>query len=155
MLQIYPAKLREEIDKVRNLFKEYADSLDFDLCFQEFERELADPGREYGPPEGLLLLAQYGEAMAGCVALRKLYNDVCEMKRLYVKPQFRGQKIGTALAEAVIDAARKMGYKRMRLDTVPSMQEARALYRSLGFIEIGSYRHNPIAGAVFMELELD
>lgn len=154
MLKIFQAKTEESLELVRILFEEYADSLGFDLCFQDFEEELANLPGGYALPEGRLLLGTYRDQVAGCVALRKLSEGVCEMKRLYVRPDLRGLKIGRALAEAVIEQARSIGYARMRLDTVPSMNIARALYMSLGFKETSPYRHNPIEGAVFMELTL-
>jgi len=142
----------ENLDAVRGLFREYEASLPFDLSFQNFEEELKGlPGR-YAPPSGRMLLAHYGGAFVGCVALRRIGEDVCEMKRLFVQPAFRGKGAGKALAEAVIEEARRIGYKRMRLDTV--LEPAKSLYRSLGFREIPAYQHVPVEGAVFMELEL-
>jgi ribosomal protein S18 acetylase RimI-like enzyme len=141
-------------ETVRALFTEYAASLDFALCFQDFVRELDTLPGKYAPPDGCLLMATQDGSHAGCVALRKIEDDVCEMKRLYVRPEFRHLKLGRALAQAVIDEARRIGYKRMRLDTVSSMQAAIALYRSLGFHEIAAYTQNPVPGAIFMELEL-
>jgi ribosomal protein S18 acetylase RimI-like enzyme len=136
------------------LFVEYADSLGFDLSFQGFDNELRNLPGDYARPGGCLLLAASQGQAAGCVALRPLEEGICEMKRLYVRPKFRGVGIGRALAEAVIKKARELGYSRMRLDTVPAMEAARALYASLGFEPTGSYRYNPMEGAVFMELRL-
>ena len=144
----------ENLEVVKSLFEEYAASLGFDLCFQNFEEELVSLPRGYTAPEGCLLVATCEGNPAGCVALRKLSDGVCEMKRLYVRPAFRGLGVGRALAEAVIEEARGIGYTFMRLDTIPSMQAARALYVSLGFEKISAYRYNPIEGAVFMELRL-
>jgi putative acetyltransferase len=143
-----------EADEVRALFREYQAELGVDLCFQGFDRELVDLPGEYGPPHGSLLVASVDGELAGCVALRRLGDGVCEMKRLYVRPAFRRQRVGRALAEAMIATARERGYLRMRLDTLPSMAEASALYRSLGFTEIEPYYRNPVPGARFLELEL-
>jgi ribosomal protein S18 acetylase RimI-like enzyme len=136
---------RADVPAVRELFREYGDSLGFDLSFQDFDRELADPLGVYE----LVLLAP-----GGCVALRELDDGVCEMKRLYVRPEARGSGLGRRLAEAVIERARERGYERMRLDTVPGMETAQALYESLGFREIGPYRFNPVPGTRFLELVL-
>jgi ribosomal protein S18 acetylase RimI-like enzyme len=154
MLKINAVQNEQDVESVRALFIEYAESLDFDLGFQNFDEELANLPSGYGEPGGCILLAEYQGRNVGCVALRASGDDVCEMKRLYVQPSFHGRGIGRALAEAIIEEARRIGYKRMRLDTVPSMEAARSLYRSLGFTEIGPYRYNPIDGAVFMELKL-
>jgi GNAT superfamily N-acetyltransferase len=154
VLKILDAQASENLKIIRKLFEEYAESLGFDLSFQNFNEELANLPGEYAPPTGRLLLATYQSEAAGCVALRRLSEGVCEMKRLYVRPQFRRQGIGRALAEAAIEQAKKVGYGRMRLDTVPSMNAARMIYTSLRFGEIDPYRHNPIEGAVFMELAL-
>ena len=146
---------REQAAEVRELFLEYARSLTFDLCFQSFDKELAGLPGDYAPPDGRLLLATFEGQAAGCVALHKIENDVCEMKRLYVRPQFRGKGLGKALAERIIHEAREIGYKKLRLDTVePVMRAAVAMYRQLGFQEIEPYRANPIEGALYMELQL-
>ncbi|MFZ1918838.1 MAG: GNAT family N-acetyltransferase [Terriglobales bacterium] len=145
----------EQIAQVRNLFLDYARSLGFSLCFQNFDQELATLPGHYGPPKGRLLLAEYESQLAGCVALRELEAGICEMKRLYLCPAFRGKGLGRAIAEHLIAEARKMGYACMRLDTVePVMQDAVAMYRRLGFREIPPYCKNPIAGALYMELSL-
>jgi ribosomal protein S18 acetylase RimI-like enzyme len=144
----------EDLQDVRSLFEEYVTSLNFDLAFQNFEKELTGLPGDYAPPEGRLLLALYDNQPAGCVALRKLEDGICEMKRLYVKPQLRGLHIGRTLTEAIITQARRIGYRKMRLDTAPSMQAAQTLYQSLGFVDIDAYCYNPISGARFMELTL-
>ena len=154
MLKIVPTRTDEDFEIVKKLLVEYADSLRFDLGFQNFEEELANIPGDYISPAGCLLLAVYKGQPVGCVGLRKLNEGICEMKRLYVREQFRGLGIGKALAEAVIEQARIIGYKYMRLDTVPSMDVARALYVSFGFKQTSPYRYNPIEGAVFMELKL-
>jgi putative acetyltransferase len=152
---VVQAESQAQIDHARELFLEYAQSLGFSLCFQNFDKELAGLPGDYAPPEGRLLLAEYDGHLAGCVALHKLEAGICEMKRLYVRPEFRGKRLGRALAEAVTAEARQIGYQSMRLDTVePVMKDAVAMYRKLGFKEIAPYRSNPIAGAMYMELEL-
>jgi ribosomal protein S18 acetylase RimI-like enzyme len=144
-----------QIAQARELFLEYAQSLGFSLCFQNFDKELAELPGDYAPPEGRLLLAQYENQTTGCVALHQLDSGVCEMKRLYLRPNFRGKGLGRALAERIIAEARQIGYGRMRLDTVePVMKDAVEMYRKLGFKEIAPYRPNPIAGAMYMELKL-
>ena len=144
-----------QIAQARELFLEYAQSLSFSLCFQNFEEELAGLPGDYAPPDGRLLLAMYEDQLAGCVALHKLEPGICEMKRLYLRPQFRGKRLGRALADQIIVEARQIGYQRMRLDTVePVMKDAVAMYRKIGFREIEPYRSNPIAGALYMELQL-
>ena len=154
MLQIVEIQGKEYLAEIGHLFEEYADSLEIDLDFQGFADELAGLPGEYAPPDGCLLLALWQGKAAGCVALRQFSRGICEMKRLYSKPQFRGLGIGRALCEAIISRARRIGYERMRLDTLPSMETARALYASLGFKEIEPYRYNPVEGAHFMELVL-
>ncbi len=131
------AESPEQIASVRELFLEYAQSLGFSLCFQSFDQELAGLPGDYAPPEGRLLLATYDSQPAGCVALHKLDSRSCEMKHLYVRPQFRGKGLGKALTERIINEARLIGYKQLRLDTVePVMRTAVAMYRTLGFREI-------------------
>ena len=154
MLEIIEASSPRLVAMARELFEAYAASLNFDLCFQNFSQELAELPGEYGPPGGRLLLAFVDQQVAGCVALRALSAGICEMKRLYVSPAFRGKDIGRRLAVAMIDDARSLGYLKMRLDTVPSMKEAIALYHSLGFATTAPYRENPICGALFFELKL-
>ncbi|MBZ5721504.1 MAG: GNAT family N-acetyltransferase [Acidobacteriia bacterium] len=145
----------QQIAQARELFLEYAESLGFSLCFQSFDQELSGLPGDYVPPDGRLLLAEFNGALAGCVALHRLEPKICEMKRLYLRPQFRGKRLGRALAETIIAQARAIGYERMRLDTVePIMKDAVAMYRRLGFKEIAPYRTNPIEGAMYMELTL-
>ena len=152
---IAQAKSAEQVEQARALFLEYAESLGFSLCFQSFDTELAGLPADYAPPDGRLLLAEQDGKVAGCVALHKMGDGICEMKRLYVRPEFRGKALGRALAEQVIQEAREIGYARMRLDTiVGKMDAAIALYRELGFTEVPPYRENPIAGAIYMELKL-
>lgn len=144
-----------QIAQGRELFLEYAQSLGFSLCFQNFDKELAELPGGYAPPAGRLLLAAYEGQLAGCIALHKLEPGVCEMKRLYLRPQFRGKGLGRILVERIIAEARQAGYSRMRLDTVePVMKDAVAMYRRFGFREIAPYCTNPMAGALYMELEL-
>ena len=159
-MQLTQATSNEEIQQARKLFEEYAAWLGFSLCFQNFDKELSGLPGYYAPPDGRLFLAHEDDQVAGCVALRKIDEDttgdrVCEMKRLYVRPAFRGHGLGRTLTEAVIQAAREIGYSRMRLDTFPEkMGHAVAVYRSFGFKSIEPYYNNPEAGVVFMELEL-
>jgi ribosomal protein S18 acetylase RimI-like enzyme len=149
------AESAQEIAAIRGLFLEYAQSLGFSLCFQGFDQELAGLPGDYAAPAGRLILATQGGETAGCVALHKLDAEHCEMKRLYVRPQFRGRGLGLYLTERIMADAREIGYKYLRLDTVePVMRTAVAMYRRFGFHEIAPYRPNPIEGALYMELEL-
>jgi ribosomal protein S18 acetylase RimI-like enzyme len=143
-----------ELGQVRALLREYAGALPFALDFQGFEDELATLPGAYAPPRGALLAARDGDRLAGCVALRPIDDETCEMKRLYVRPEQRGSGLGRRLVEAIVDAARERGYRRMRLDTTPGMEAAQALYEELGFREIAPYTHNPVAGTRFLQLEL-
>ena len=152
-MRIVQAESAGDLRDARALFEEYAASLGFDLGFQDFAAELAGLPGSYAPPRGRLLLAFVEDRLAGCVALRELEANVCEMKRLYVRPGFR--ELGRRLVEAILLEAREIGYARMRLDTVPAMERARALYCDLGFREIPAYRFNPVPGTAFMELRLD
>jgi ribosomal protein S18 acetylase RimI-like enzyme len=154
MVKFIEVAAGRNLQAIRTLFKEYADSLGFNLDFQDFDRELASLPGDYQPPDGCLLLALWDGEVAGCAALRKIEDGICEMKRMYVKPQYRGHGIGRAMAMRLLEIARRAGYERMRLDTIDTMVEAIALYKSLGFKEIKPYRHNPIKGAKYMELSL-
>jgi GNAT superfamily N-acetyltransferase len=138
----------------RRLVEAYAASLDLDLGFQDFQHEITSLQRAYGPPEGAFLVAERDGLYIGCGALRQVSQDTCEMKRLYVSPNGRGQGVGRALAEGIISEARQLGYARMLLDTLPSMREAHSLYAALGFKPIPAYRYNPVPGTTFMELRL-
>lgn len=158
VVKLCRAESDAQVAQARSLFREYAQALPgIDLCFQNFESELRELPGAYAPPAGRLLLAvadDEGDELAGCVALRPLGAETCEMKRLYVRPRFRGRRVGLELALAIISEAREIGYRRMRLDTLPVMGDAIRLYRSLGFKEIEPYYHNPVEGALFMELAL-
>lgn len=148
----------EEFETLRSVFLEYAASLEINLCFQGFEAELAELPGEYATPRGALLLALVDDQLAGCCALRPLdavdYPNAGEMKRLYVRPGFRGQGLGRQLAEAILDSARQAGYSCVLLDTLNEMESARALYQDLGFKEIPPYYHSPIKGAHYLRVHL-
>ena len=154
MLEIRPATSAEEVETARILFREYADGLGVDLAFQNFDEELATLPGGYAPPDGRLLLAWAGNEAAGCVALRRFAEGIGEMKRLYVRPAWRGTGLGRTLVEAVIAEARAIGYATLRLDTLPEMVAAQRLYRALGFREIAAYRVNPVHGSNYLELTL-
>ena len=151
--------LPHEMPLVRDIFREYADSLDVDLSFQNFAEELATLPGEYAPPRGHILLAQVEGSIAGCCALRPLdtadYPNACEMKRLFVRKAFRGFGLGRQLAEAMLDMGRRAGYACVLLDTLDGMEAARALYADLGFVEIPPYYHNPVVGSHYLKADID
>lgn len=154
-MNLIQAQTPEDIDQARQLFREYSAWLEIDLCFQNFEKELAGLPGEYAAPAGRLLLAYNDTQLVGCVALRSIDEGVCEMKRLFLREEFRGRGLGRQLIEAIIREAKQIGYQRMRLDTLPpKMNDAIGLYRSYGFKEIAPYYDNPVTGAMFMELDL-
>ena len=153
--EIIEASSPAEIAAVRELFLEYAQSLGFSLCFQGFDEELAGLPGDYAPPRGRLWLLKVDGAAAGCGALHELNGDVCEIKRVYVRPQFRGQRLGRLIMDHAIATARSLGYRAMRLDTVAEkMQTAVKMYREMGFQEIAPYRENPMPSTIYMELAL-
>jgi putative acetyltransferase len=154
VLTIVSAATGERVEQVKALLREYERALGVDLCFQGFTQEVAGLPGAYAPPRGRLLIAMDGDAPAGCVGLRPLGDDVCEMKRLYLRPSLRGRGAGRMLAGRIIDEARGLGYRTMRLDTLPSMKEALALYEALGFQRIAPYYANPVPGTVYMERPL-
>lgn len=154
MAEIRWAMIPGDLLAVRSLFQEYADSLDFELDFQDFREEMETLPGKYAPPLGSILLARENGETVGCVAVRPLGEDICEMKRLYVKPAYRGKRLGRELALAIIEEAKRLGYKAMRLDTVVAMKEASALYRTLGFQTIYAYCYNPLPDAMYFELKL-
>lgn len=153
-MRVFEAVTEDDIATASELVVEMTNSLGINLDFQNFDTEIRTFPGGYAPPTGCLLLAREGDEPAGCVALRRLDERLCEMKRMYVRPKFRGRGLGRLLAAAVIGCARELGYERMRLDSLPSMTEAARLYRSLEFREIEAYRVNPVEGTLFMELEL-
>lgn len=152
-IEIAEAKTASEIEHIRRLFRAYATWLNVDLCFQDFENELATLPGLYAEPRGRLLLARAGREVAGCVGLRPLEDGICEMKRLWTEPGFGGRGIGRCLAETIVEAGRKLGYRSMRLDTMPErLKAAQHIYRTLGFKRIPDYYHNPLDGVVMYEL---
>ena len=153
-LVVWQAATPGDVQKARELFLEYAAWLKVDLCFQGFDEELAGLPGKYAPPQGRLLLASVKGELAGCVALRPLAPGTGEVKRLYVRPAFRGRGVAKKLAEELLAAAHAISYARLRLDTLAFMHEAAALYRSLGFVETAPYYDNPLPGVVYMDLEL-
>ena len=154
-MSLAQAETPADIDLAHTLFQEYAAGLGISLCFQNFDQELANLPGDYAPPSGRLLIARVGGEVAGCIALRKLNHDICEMKRLYLRPKFRGKGLGGKLVGAILSEAKQIGYSRMRLDTLPGrMDKAIDLYRSIGFKEIAPYYDNPSADVLYMELAL-
>jgi ribosomal protein S18 acetylase RimI-like enzyme len=146
----------QDFKDAKGLFLKYAASLNLDLCFQKFHEEIADLPSQYSEPaRGCIILCCENSEPIGCVALRKFKDDICEMKRLYLRREARGKGIGRALAEKIIEKAKQYGYKKMRLDTIETMKEAIALYKSMGFRVIAPYRYNPAEGVIYMELELE
>lgn len=154
-IAIAPAVRADDLVAVRALIEVYVGSLGVDLEFQHFSHEIAHLDEVYGPPDGVLVLARVDGAPVGCVGVRRLGDGVCEMKRLYVAPAGRGHGLGRRLAEYVMSWARDHGYVRMRLDTLPDMHEAQALYSTLGFVDVPPYRDNPVAGSRFLEARLN
>lgn len=154
-ITIIDATVPERIPTVRNLFIEYQRWLNFSLCFQGFDKELAELPGKYAPPKGRIYIATVAENIAGCIAVRPMdEKGICEMKRLFVREEFRGLGIGRLLAERIIADARQIGYRTMRLDTLQRMETARALYTTLGFNVIPAYYDNPMEEVVYMELHL-
>lgn len=154
MIEILDAAFPEDLDTVRALFREYASALEVDLDFQDFDAELAALPGKYARPGGRLLLAKDGDHVLGCVCLRPLSAADCEMKRLYVRSEARGHRLGRRLVERVCDEARAAGYARMFLDTLPSMTAAQQLYADLGFVPTDAYVFNPVPGTKYMVLDV-
>jgi len=154
MINIIEANTEEHMDHARELFREYEEYLDVDICFQGFEQELKELPGPYAPPGGCLLLAMKGKRAIGCVAVRPLWDDICEMKRLYVRPEFHGRGCGRLLVREIIRRAENIGYRAMRLDTLSSLKQAMRLYESFGFRKIEPYYDNPLPDVVYWELDL-
>jgi putative acetyltransferase len=144
----------EELEEVREIFIEYADFLQVDLCFQDFEKELQTLHEVYFPPTGCIILAKENNQVFGCIALKPIAEGVCEMKRLYVRPEARGKALGKQLVEELIDFAKKAGYKKMKLDTITSLKDAIKLYQSKGFVKTEPYVYNPLSDVQYFELTL-
>ncbi|MFZ4620629.1 MAG: GNAT family N-acetyltransferase [Bacteroidota bacterium] len=154
-IQLIPVTTAEQIATIRTLFLEYQQWLNFSLCFQGFDKELAGLPGKYAPPAGRLYLAEFEGTIAGCIALRPMEESgVCEMKRLFVREEFRGKGIGKFLTKTILSDAVEIGYRTMRLDTLQRMETARALYKNLGFTEVPAYYHNPLESVIYMELAL-
>ncbi|MCW5670503.1 MAG: GNAT family N-acetyltransferase [Hydrogenophaga sp.] len=157
-ISLRPAQFPDDLQTVRQLFLEYQAGLGIDLCFQGFDAELAELPGAYAPPDGTLLLACVDGEAAGCCAMRPLYNtdhlNACEMKRLFVRPAFRGFGLGRLLVERILSDGQLSGYTTMLLDTLSDMETARALYQEMGFVEVAPYYHNPIPGAHYLKVDL-
>ena len=153
-IELVQATDKHEMKKVKEIFIEYRKDLGLDLSFQDFQDELDELPGEYSPPDGTIILAKEVDKIKGCVALRKIDEHTCEMKRLYVKPEHRGKGLGRKLAVSIIDIARNKGYTKMKLDTLTTLKKANQLYCSLGFEDCEPYRYNPLDDALYMELEL-
>ena len=153
-ISIQKAHLPSDFEAARLLFQEYAQSLDIDLCFQNFERELQTLEQQYASPSGALFLVRCGEVLAGFIAVRQFEPETAELKRMYVRSEFRGKGLGKLLLENAIETARQLGYATLRLDTLPSMQVALGLYHAFGFTDIAAYRFNPVPGSVYLEKQL-
>jgi len=154
MLEILFPNETEDLNQVRYLMNKYASSLGLDLRYQCFEKEIEELPGKYAPPTGYLFLAKYGGAPTGCIALRRIDDSICEMKRLYVRPDYRGEGIGRRLVESLISKAVELGYDAMKLDTREVMKEAISLYKSVGFVETAAYTYNPSEDAVYLELTI-
>ncbi|HRI59713.1 MAG TPA: GNAT family N-acetyltransferase [Saprospiraceae bacterium] len=153
-MKILVATTSDDFASGKQLFLEYAQSLGFSICFQGFEQELADIHLQYGEPNGCLLLVKAEDGLAGCVGVRRWKDDIAELKRMYLQPHTRGQGMGRHLLEKALEHARQLGYRSIRLDTLPEMQAAIALYREFGFTDIPAYRENPFEGTIYLEKQL-
>jgi len=154
-MKITAAQTTIDYDLGKNLFLEYAESLGFSICFQNFEQELVDIQVQYGAPNGCLLLVKDGEQAVGCAGVRRWQGDIAELKRMYLQPSARGRGMGRRLLDSALQHARQLGYHRIRLDTLPSMETAIALYRAAGFTEISAYRDNPFPDTIYLEKNFD
>lgn len=148
------ANTKEDFETGKKLFEEYADSLNVDLSFQDFSKELDTVSQQYNKPSGSLMLVFADDLPAGCAGIRRLDDGTAELKRMYIKDEYRGLKIGVSLLQQSIDLAKTLGYKKIRLDTLANMAKAQQLYKSFGFYEIRAYRYNPLAGTIYMEKDL-
>ncbi len=153
-MEIRAAETPADFAAGKQLFLEYAQSLGFSICFQGFEQELADIHLQYGQPNGCLLLVKEGDGLAGCAGVRRWQGDIAELKRMYLQPHTRGRGMGRQLLETALEHARRLGYRSIRLDTLPDMQAAIALYREFGFTDIPAYRENPFEGTIYLEKQL-